>query len=56
MTQRRPRSSKLKEMGFTMSGSDAKSSSEKPAGTWMNFIDSAGERGSWYFGAGLRFS
>ena len=39
-----------------MSGSEAKSSSENPAGTCMNFIESSGENGSWNLGAGSRFS
>ena len=52
----RPRSSNANVIGLTMSGSAAKSSSENSAGTWMNFIASSTVKGSWYFGAGSRFS
>ena len=56
MIHSRPRSSKLKAIGSMMSGSFANSSSLNSAGTWMNFIESSAVNGSWYFGAGSRFS
>ena len=56
MTQSRPRASNENAIGLMMSGSCANSWRSNSAGTWMNFIESAGENGIWYFGAGSRFS
>ena len=56
ITQSRPRWSNEKVIGLMMSGSLANSSSLNSAGCWMNFIESSGENGIWYFGAGSRFS